>query len=136
MGRDLARRVRAKDGAEILVIDGDAAEGAALMASLSEALPARGLRLVGDAAGFGALDDFTGYALVVCDWRPAWTTARTVVRLVKAEAPTCRVLIVSRPMPFLLDFSERVRDTGADAYAEKSEAMERVCAAARRLLDG
>lgn len=134
MGRDLARRVSAKDEAEILVIDGDAADGAAMMAALSEALAGRALRLVGDAAGFGALDDFSGYALVVCDWRPAWTTSRTVARLVKAEAPACRVLVVSRPMPFLLDFPERVREAGADAYAEKSERMERVCAAARRLL--
>jgi hypothetical protein len=37
-------------------------------------------------------------------------------------------------MPFLLDFAERVREVGADAYAEKSPDMANVRAAAARLL--
>jgi DNA-binding response OmpR family regulator len=70
----------------------------------------------------------------VTNWHLQWTSGRTIVALVKAEAPACPVLAITRAMPFVLDFRDMVCRAGADEYAAKSPDMRFVREAARLLL--
>jgi hypothetical protein len=112
---------------DILLIEPNDGDCVLIEHALSAALPGVRLEIVRDAVSFGAIQNFERFALVITCWRLPWTTARTVIRLVKGESPGCPVVVVSDPMPFLLDFSDIVRSSGADRYASKSPAMEKVC---------
>jgi DNA-binding response OmpR family regulator len=119
---------------DVLLIEPDEGDCALLQHALAMTLPGVRLEIVCDAASFGAIQGFARFALVITCWKLPWTNGRTVVRLVKGESPSCPVLVISEPMPFLLDFVDVVRATGADRYAAKSAAMEKVSEAAQALL--
>jgi CheY-like chemotaxis protein len=118
----------------VLLIEPDMGDCALLRYALDSALKQLRIECVGDAAAFGAIQNLARFDLVVTCWKLPWTTARTVIRLVKAEAPSCPVLVIGAPVPFVLDFADVVRSAGADRYAPKSATMEAVRDAVRALL--
>jgi DNA-binding NarL/FixJ family response regulator len=118
----------------VLLIEPDMGDCALLRHALDSALGQLRIECVGDAAAFGAIQNLARFDLVVTCWKLPWTTARTVIRLVKAEAPSCPVLVIGAPVPFVLDFADVVRSAGADRYAPKSATMEAVRDAVRALL--
>jgi DNA-binding NarL/FixJ family response regulator len=118
----------------VLLIDSDLGDCALLEHALGASIAEFRLECVASAAAFGAIQNFARFDLVVTCWRLPWTTARTVIRLVKAEAPACPVLVIGDPVPFVLDFADVVRSAGADRYAPKSATMDAVCEAVGALL--
>ena len=118
----------------MLLIEPDPDYRNRLREALARELPTATVDCVGDAGAFGALKSFAGLDVVVTCWRLYWTNARTVVRLVKAEAPQCRIVVMSDPMPFVLDPAEIVRSAGADRYVAKSASLDDVSGVVRALL--